>query len=405
MEITPIHTKNRYESIDIIRGIALFGIFLVNTPGFFTPLFTRDYYSLPTSYTGVNQWIRLFFDLFIQGKFYPMFSFLFGLGFYLFFQRAKQNKINANWLFSRRLLVLLLFGLSHLIFLWFGDILHTYALVGFFLLFFYKRSLKTILIWAFSLMTLFMGILSVMLLIPVSYLEQMNADNLLTGKIAYNAALESYTSGNFGQLLTHRFTSEVIPILSNFLFEIPLILSLFLLGLYAGKEGIYFQPDHHKSFIIKVKRYTGVVSVPLLILIVMFHIDYLNFGSHQWIVNQLLITLSGLFLCFYYVSSLTLLLNNESLRKKLKPFGYAGRMALTNYLSQTVISLSFFIGLGLYGKVSLAFGLLYTIIVYILQLITSTYWLKRYRFGPVEWLWRSLTYGHIQPMKVSNNKK
>jgi uncharacterized protein len=106
-------------------------------------------------------------------------------------------------------------------------------------------------------------------------------------------------------------------------------------------------------------------------------------------------------LALFYMSGLTLLSQNTAWQKRMAPLAYAGRMAISVYLMQTLICTLLFYGygFGLYGKVGAAGGILLTVIIYVLQIPFSVWWLNRFRFGPVEWLWRSLTYGKLQPMK------
>ena len=122
MNIHPTTPNERLESLDIVRGFALFGIFLVNMPAFQWPDLLAQLYLLPESLSALDEWIRLFFDLLIQGKFYTIFAFLFGVGFYLFMNKA-SNQGDGGWrLYLRRIGVLALFGFIHLVFFWYGDI-------------------------------------------------------------------------------------------------------------------------------------------------------------------------------------------------------------------------------------------------------------------------------------------
>ncbi len=131
-----ISQGERIHSIDIIRGIAVLGIFLVNWP-IIAGVDSRDITGI---YEGIDSYIRLFYDMFIQTKFYTIFSFLFGLGFYIFMNRAEAKTDRPKTLFVRRLLILLLFGFLHYVLLWDGDILHTYAITGFFLIFYFTKE-------------------------------------------------------------------------------------------------------------------------------------------------------------------------------------------------------------------------------------------------------------------------
>lgn len=165
-----ISQDERIHSIDIIQYCYI-RYFLVNWP-IIAGIDSRD---ITGSYEGIDSYIRLFYDMFIQTKFYTIFSFLFGLGFYIFMQRAEMKTNRPTTLFIRRLLILFLFGFTHYVLFWDGDILHTYAITGFFLLLFYKRAPRTILIWALVLLgifQLFMLLGSVMLaFVPIEELR------------------------------------------------------------------------------------------------------------------------------------------------------------------------------------------------------------------------------------------
>ena len=209
MKSAPISKQERIITLDIIRGFALLGIFLVNMPAFHSPAFMISH----PDYTGMDYWLDLFLQMFVQTKFYTIFSFLFGLGFYIFMSRAEQKNLHVNRLFSRRLFALLLFGAIHLIFIWYGDILHTYAIAGFLLLLFYKRKTKTLLIWAFSLLFVIHSLLSVQFFIPESTLEEMAATSNADKESKVEEYVDMYENGNYLEWVSYRFQTEVIPIL------------------------------------------------------------------------------------------------------------------------------------------------------------------------------------------------
>lgn len=146
--------------LDVIRGFALFGILLVNMPAFHSPNFINQLYSVDVPYGGLDAVVYAFLQLFVQVKFFTIFSFLFGVGFYLFMKRAEAKGLRMKSLFFRRASILLIIGLLHLIFLWFGDILHLYAVGGFLLVAFYNRMPKTLIKWAFSLLAIYLALLS-----------------------------------------------------------------------------------------------------------------------------------------------------------------------------------------------------------------------------------------------------
>ncbi|MFC3885159.1 DUF418 domain-containing protein [Bacillus songklensis] len=405
MKSLPISTKERIVTIDIIRGFALLGIFLVNMPAYHSPDFLMQLYGIHKEQKGIDYWVDLFLQLFIQMKFYTIFSFLFGLGFYIFMSRAEQKGLATGRLFTRRIFALFLFGAAHLILLWFGDILHVYAITGLLLLFFYKRENKTLLAWAFSLLFVIHALMSIQFFIPASTLEEMKEASQQDHSGKLTEYMQVYGNANYAEWVSYRFDTEIIPILMNLPVTMTMVLAMFLFGLYAGRMG-FFQPDTpHLHFIKKTQMITFLLSVPLVIFLALLKLHIVDPGIYRQAAVQLFTSLSGMTLCFFYISSLTLLVRNERWHKMLRPLGYAGQMALTNYLSQTIICIILFVGFGFYGKISLAAGTLICLLIYVLQITFSYIWLKRYKFGPTEWLWRSFTYGYFQPMKKEQNLK
>ncbi|SHF95536.1 DUF418 domain-containing protein [Ornithinibacillus halophilus] len=390
--------NERIRTIDIIRGFALFGIFLVNMPSFHSPEFMKVIHGFKMEYTGLDYWVDAFFTVFVDMKFFTMFSFLFGLGFYIFISRAKQKGIGANGLFVRRALALLLFGVIHLISLWFGDILHTYALAGLFLLFFYQRKIKTMLIWAISFIVVYNAFIGLMLLIPSEILTEIEASSpSIAGIISEYVSV--YQQAGYGEWLTYRLGTELPLILLNLVPAMIPIFAMFLIGLAAGKAGIFQNITEHLALFKKVRLITFLISLPFVVLLALFVLDILNWGVKQTYVTEVLTSVSSIPLCLFYISALTVFLHNGKWQRMLRPLAYTGQMALTNYLMQTVISLTIFVGFGYYGEVSLAMGTLICVVIFAGQIVFSTLWMKRFRFGPFEWIWRTLTYLKIQPMK------
>ncbi len=400
MQPAPISKQERILTIDIIRGFALLGIFLVNMPAFHSPAFMISH----PEYTGMDYWLDLFLQMFVQTKFYTIFSFLFGLGFYIFMNRAEQKGLHINRLFTKRLTVLFLFGAIHFIFIWYGDILHTYALAGFFLLLFYKRKTKTILIWAFSLLFVFHSLISLPFLIPASTMKEgiqaleQDKENKLP------EYMDIYENASYVDWVSYRFHTEIIPLTLELPIVLITVLAMFLFGLYAGKIGI-FQPD--SPYLPKIKKIwfiTLVLSIPLVLILAILKLGLIDLGVYTENTIFLFTSLSGLTLCFFYMSSLTLLLRKKHWQKWLQPLGFTGQMALTNYLFQTFISVFLFLGLNFFGTVSLVTGTFICLGIFIIQMVFSYIWLKNFKFGPLEWLWRSLTYGYFQPMKQEEKK-
>ncbi|MGK0700283.1 DUF418 domain-containing protein [Priestia flexa] len=233
MKGSPIKPSERIITLDVIRGFALLGILLVNMPAFHSPDFIHQLYAIDVGYEGLDAIIYAFLQLFVQVKFFTIFSFLFGVGFYLFMKRAESKGLKMRSLFFRRAFILLIIGLLHLIFLWFGDILHLYAVGGFLLLAFYNRMPKTLIKWAFSLLAIYLALLSITFFIPVDMMDELelgNADDVLPTYIYM------YESAPYLEWLAYRVKLEVIPILLNIPFTLIPVFAFFLFGLYAGKK-------------------------------------------------------------------------------------------------------------------------------------------------------------------------
>lgn len=398
---SPISTNERLVSLDIIRGFALFGILLVNMPLFQTPKLVEELYLISPELSPIDQFVRLVLDVFIETKFFAIFSILFGVGFYIFMKRAEEKTEFFYRLYSRRLIVLALFGFLHLFFFWYGDILLRYALSGFFLIFFYKRKEKTILIWLMSFTIVLIGLLSFSFFSSTDAIEQQMNMMQIKGAPKVEEAIDIYNHGGYFEWLSYRFTNEVIPVLKNIPFSTFTSLFYFLVGLFVAKKGVFADFPSHRQFVRRVWLFSLLVSVPLSIGIIILHLGMLDIGILKEQIIQSLLLVSGLSLSFFYIATILLLLEKEKWKKLLHPLSYVGRMALTNYIIQTVIGVGLFTGFGMFGEVNLSLGIVISLIVFPLQILYSFLWLKHFRFGPLEWVWRSLTYGEFQPIRIS----
>jgi len=392
----PVGPKERIEMLDIIRGFALFGVLMANMLSFKAPVYyyTPPLNSISSAADSITAW---FIKLFIEGKFYTIFSLLFGLGFYIFMERASAKTDNISKLFKRRISALLVFGLVHLVFLWTGDVLNTYALAGFILLRKWKLDmpkLKRSIIAHLILATVLLGGIYY---INGVYLASMDFE-LFNLQMMYKSQdiIAIFQEGTFIDILKVRISNEVYNALINNLIVIPNVLVLFLMGLYIGKSQVHKDICRHKTTIKKTWLITlvaGVIFNTLLFILML---------RQEAAPSALVMTLkevvkyyAGIIICFFYISSIVLIGNSKGGYKVLKPLAYIGRMALTNYLLQTIICVALFngYGLGFYGKIGYFKGAMLTIAIYAMQLIFSKVWLSYFTYGPMELVWRRLTYG------------
>ncbi len=366
----PIQLNERIVLYDIIRGFALCGIFLVNIPS----MLGSDWMFGRPDYFGSDLVVRTLFDMFVQTKFYTIFSLLFGIGFSIFLERSYARGESASR-YVRRIVILFLFGLAHLA-IWSGDILHTYAMWGLLLPLFYRLSNRAILTWAWSLL---LGSFF-LLYVSSALMEWQNGGS-------FNPGLPFPTVFNdgFSVWFDYHLNVEIFAAISNSLLVGIEILSIFLFGLYIGRE--------RKLLTWTVQGLTrtailcAVLALPFFGVILWHH--YGGGDAYYW-VNLIAVLVSGKLLATTYVCLFTIAVRNG---RAFRPLQALGRMALTNYLTHTLVVVIPVIALGYYGRLSLTEGLFLSIAILIAQAFFSMWWLKSHRYGPFEKLWRIGTYG------------
>lgn len=376
---TPTPPEGRLEVIDILRGVALLGIFTVNMLFFSGP---AGYFGLTGFWPGrLNAGLEALVRIFFQGAFYSLFSLLFGLGFALQLRRGHA----ALPRFRRRLAVLLLIGLAHAVLIWYGDILLTYAAAGFVLTLFAFRRTWVLVAGAALFFTLSCG--SYLGFWDLGFAGRAPWLNLVN----FN---QTFGGGTYGEVVVYQLRMVWREAL-NFPSFLPTVLWLFLLGALAGRAEVFSRPNRRLWF--------GVLAAALPFALVFkgFYAYWLLTGTPHPFSLGFSFALGGPALMFVYLALLTLLLTRSAWRRRLGFFGAAGRMALSNYLGQSVLCTLLFsgYGLGYWGELDLTVTLPLVLGVFALQAAFSGFWLRHFRFGPAEWVWRSLTYGAPQPLR------
>jgi len=401
-QIAPVQPAERISEIDIVRGIALFGILMVNMSFFKIPVMMDR---MPSAFSpGLDQVVAWIIQLLFTGKFYAIFSFLFGLGFYIFMERTLDKGLELVPLYRRRLLVLLAIGAIHLFLLWSGDILFTYALAGFILLTFRRKNEQQIKRWIIGLFIATL-VLQGLFGFVQGFGEVMAGENY--GQMMdelISAAVLVYSSGSYLELLTFRLTNEVPYIIISLFVWIPAVLAFFLCGLYAGRKGIFKDLKGNRPLFVKICAVGFIVGALFLFFYILFETALWSAGTTARPALLMMTNyLASLFIFPAYVSLVLLSLQTNNCRRILAPVAAAGRMALTNYLTQTLILITLFygFGFGLFYRVTLAQGVLITIALYLIQVVWSNFWLKKFKYGPLEWLWRGLTYKKFEPLRYN----
>jgi uncharacterized protein len=387
---SPITSTERILDLDILRGMALFGILAANMRGFSAPI--EVYFNVGRWFhLAPDQWTQVFIDTFIQRKFVTLFSFMFGMGFAVQLMRAQAKGARFLSFYPRRLAALALFGLIHGIVIWSGDILLTYSITGTMLLFFRNRSQKTVLRWVCSILGVPLLAMTGFALATAFRLRKPDVDNFDPAKIT--GIIHVYASGSLQAILKQNWIEWVHELQSQ-AFSI-FALSLFLFGLWVVRSGILEHLDDYTPVFKRICKVCLPLGIVLNFAEALIPVYYVHFPRPVFIgwADNILTVYSGPILSMGYATGLAVLLRDAAWRRRLMPFAAVGRTALTNYLSQSLICVTFFRLTHLYGVWGPAWDLLPTVVLFGIQILISNWWLQNYRFGPMEWVWRGLTYG------------
>ena len=394
--LTPTTEKQRHIILDAMRGLALLGICLANFPefGLWTFLSREAQEAMPTAHA--DDIVRFLQYVFVDAKFYSIFSILFGIGFSIILSHAEERGNSGIRLFYRRMLTLLAIGVAHLLLLWSGDILALYALGGMLLPLVRKLSDR----WLFIL-----AIVCFSIPILLDAWQEISGISVAAAvESAWWAKANSYgiTEENFaswlrdadGYLAVHQFLMQgAIERIYEFVdgHRLLKVLGLFIIGYIIGRNHLYARLSESRSHLSKAFFISLAIGIPSSILYAISAIS-----AHRWgqTIHSILYALSAYPTAVAYLAAFSLLYLRHP---KLLLFNFLskpGRMALTNYLSQSVLGVLIYYGIGF--SLGLSMGLwqieLTAIAIFLFQILLSHYWMSHFRYGPIEWFWRMLTY-------------
>ena len=393
----PINLKNRIHSLDLLRGFAVLGILIMNITSFSQISMAYMNPTIGAGLEGYNQYFHGFNFIFADTRFMSIFSMLFGAGVVLFTQRIEAKGKRVAALHYKRMFWLLLFGLMHAYFIWAGDILVAYAICGSLVFFFRKKSIRTLFIMAI-----------ILFLIPIIFnfmtYYGMPADELESTFAFFNPSAEEIASqtqamrGSYLEQMPLR-VEEALG-LQTLVFMLEMFWrasAMMLLGMILYRKGI-LSADKSTAY---YKKMMWVGFVPGLILSsIGLGQMYASEWSGAYVMNigANYKFLSGLFMALGYIGLVIWIYKKGIFKKFQNRLQATGRMAFTNYIGMSVICTLIFNGhgLGLFGTLDRLQQFLIVIAVWIVILIISPLVLKNYRFGPLEWLWRKLTYFSFQ---------
>lgn len=409
--LQPVADGERLQTLDVLRGFALLGVFLMNIEWFNRPLLENG--------TGIDLSGGPLDDLaawgvawLVQGKFWALFSLLFGMGFSVMSMRAEAAGRGFYGPYLRRVLALGAFGAAHAIFLWPGDILFSYAVTATVLLGLraFQRALMPTAplglrwmagggIWvSMAGLTMALGLLMMLVTMPE---EQGGGGGAIQALV--DEAPRVYAEGAWAEVTAFRLREWQVLAGFSLMGIVPMALALFLIGGWYIRSGVMRDPAAHRG----LWRRHAWIGLPLGLGLAALGLSIADGMSMTAPDGRGMLAMSiaffaSLALMLGYVGALTLATLSPRvgpwLRAWLAP---AGRMALTNYLAQSLVASSVFYGygLGLYGEVGRGGQTLFVFAVFALQVVASRWWLARFRYGPMEWLWRAITYLRLPPMR------
>ena len=401
----PIPPAERIVAIDILRGFALLGILIMNIQGFAMP--AAAYFN-PTAYgdmTAANRWVWILSHILADQKFMTIFSLLFGAGIVLMSGKLDEREQRAWRVHYRRTFWLLIFGLAHAYLLWSGDILVAYALCGFWV--YWLRKLRPG--WQMALGALIISIPSALLLgtslsmpfIPPETVHELQADwKPAAATIA--AEVAAYRANWLAQMNARASASVDFQTVGLLFWALWRAGGLMLMGMALYRWGV-LTGTRTRGFYIGMAVLGFGIGLPVVSSGVIqnfahnWTMEFSQFGigaqANYW---------GSLFVSAGYIGLLMLFARSTALPRLRNALAAVGRSALTNYLLQTILATAIFYGhgLGLFGSVERVGQIGIVTAIWAVQLSVSPLWLRHYRFGPFEWLWRSLSYWRFQPMKI-----
>jgi uncharacterized protein len=398
----PVAAASRIDLLDVLRGVAIFGILIANmmvVSGYFF-LIEAERAVLATA--AADDVVAFLVRMLLEGKFYSIFSLLFGYGFAVQFASAAARGVEFAPLFRRRLRGLLLIGLAHAVFLWYGDILLLYALLGFLLLRFRQSPDRTLLRVAVACLVLPVAIYLLMLAVslalgsgapPPPPAVDAGPDPtaefvaMMTTAWREGSWLDSFRANLFG--LAGRWVDLFISV------RFPKVFGMFLLGLYLGRRGFGTDLDCDRPRLRRILIAGLGIGLPASAAMSWLEGLGVYFPPSLLGLLQTVVAAVGVpTLALAYAAGIALAFGSAWGRRLVGRMGFAGRMALTNYLMHSAIMIVLFYGWGLgwYGSMGPAITTPIALAICAAQVPLSRWWLSRFQFGPVEWLWRQYTY-------------
>ncbi|MBD8696244.1 DUF418 domain-containing protein [Stenotrophomonas sp. CFBP 13718] len=396
--LPPFADADRITVMDILRGVALFGILLMNIEAFSGPL-DLSFTGIDPHWQGLDYAADALVYVLVQGKFFLLFSFLFGAGFAVMARRADEAGRAFTPIYLRRSLVLMLIGACHALLVWSGDILMVYGLLSFLLLCTRRWPVPVlpvagVLVYAFAVgLTLLFALLVWAAAQGGTALD--SAGGLRTAQDIIEAQRQAYGHGTWRQGTVQRL-ADVRHMVGGILITGPEIFGMFLLGAWFTRSGALSDPQRHATLYARLRWIAMPLGLLLMVISAVWN-PYLAPGEFtvQTGLSYALAAVASLLMALGYLAWIV------QARQALGWLAAPGRMALTHYLLQSLLCTWVFYapGMGFFEQMPRVWQLPFASAVFAAQVVISHAWLARLRHGPMEWLWRALTYMRLPPMR------
>ena len=400
---TPVQETERIHAIDVLRGVAVLGILVVNIQSFSMPDATI---LNPTAYgelTGINRWVWLFTHVLFEQKFMTIFSMLFGAGILLMTGRLEHRGLRPGPVHDRRMIGLLVFGLLHAYLVWTGDILVCYAMCGFIVYLFRRREPHSLMLWGFGII----AVASLLSLIFGWTMPHWSADSVADLAQSFTPSRETIAEnlaayrGSWLSQVTYRapvaFQAQTFMFLVWGLWRAG---GLMLVGMGLFKLGV-LSAVRSSRFYWSLIAAALAIGIPVVLFGVRQNFDAGWNVKYSFFIGSQYNYWASILVSLGWVGAVMLICKHGILRAATTRLAAVGRTAFSNYIFQSLVCTTIFYGhgFGLYGRIDRAGQILIVIGVSAVEIAVSPWWLRRFRFGPLEWAWRSLTYGNRQPMR------
>jgi uncharacterized protein len=398
--VAPVDEPERVVPIDVLRGVVLLGILTMNVQSFSMP---GAAYMNPTAYgdlTGANWWVWATCRVLFDSKMYGIFAMLFGAGIVLMTSRVEARGRRAGPLHYRRMAWLLLFGVLHAFLLWSGDILYTYAVCGMLAFPFRRRSPRALFVAGGVFVVIgaliWLGAGLSMPSWPPAMVTGFEHDMWRPTPAQIARELATYRSGWLAQMPDR--ADDALSMETIFMMFVAWkTLGLMLVGMGLLKARV-FDGTRSRAFYARMLVAGAVLGAPLAAWGIRENVRHAWDVRYAFFLGDLWNYWGSFFVSFAWVA--LVLLVAPRVRSAAARLAAVGRTALSNYILDTLLCTTLFYGhgFGLFGKLDRVEQVAVVLAVWVVQLVVSPWWLRRFRFGPLEWLWRSLTYWRRQPM-------